>query len=198
MLQNNIPIDPNYYLENQISKVSWKWGLPINLFVYSLFWFVEVKAVVVFQPLLRIFEPVLKNASSELLRGDHTRSISISTPSNSGIMRFAKKQLSCVGCKVPIRYTLWFSGILGSCKFYLILRLQSFLSFSSFVPLVSSLYDCICGIFLSSFCFQLQPALEHCVHVAREEKPSYTAKTCLRVSYKFLFFFLYKLLDPSH
>ncbi|KAJ4897320.1 DNA polymerase delta catalytic subunit [Raphanus sativus] len=73
VLQNNIPIDPNYYLENQISK-----------------------------PLLRIFEPVLKNASSELLRGDHTRSISISTPSNSGIMRFAKKQLSCVGCKVPI------------------------------------------------------------------------------------------------
>ncbi|CAH8355060.1 unnamed protein product [Eruca vesicaria subsp. sativa] len=73
VLQNNIPIDPNYYLENQISK-----------------------------PLLRIFEPVLKNASSELLHGDHMRSISISTPSNSGIMRFAKKQMSCVGCKVPI------------------------------------------------------------------------------------------------
>uniref|UniRef100_A0A1J3F193 DNA polymerase n=2 Tax=Noccaea caerulescens TaxID=107243 RepID=A0A1J3F193_NOCCA len=73
VLQNNIPIDPNYYLENQISK-----------------------------PLLRIFEPVLKNASKELLHGSHTRSISITTPSNSGIMKFAKKQLSCVGCKVPI------------------------------------------------------------------------------------------------
>ncbi|CAN8251712.1 unnamed protein product [Cochlearia groenlandica] len=73
VLQNNIPIDPNYYLDNQISK-----------------------------PLLRIFEPVLKNASKELLHGSHTRSISISTPSNSGIMKFAKKQLSCVGCKVPI------------------------------------------------------------------------------------------------
>nr|VDC67470.1 unnamed protein product [Brassica rapa] len=95
VLENNIPIDPKYYLENQISK-----------------------------PLLRIFDPVLKNASSELLHGDHMRSISITTPSNSGIMRFAKKQLSCVGCKVPI---------------------------SSFVPLVSSLSDCICGIFLSSF-----------------------------------------------
>ncbi|XP_068330245.1 DNA polymerase delta catalytic subunit [Pyrus communis] len=70
VLENNIPIDPQYYLENQISK-----------------------------PLLRIFEPILKNASKELLHGSHTRSISISTPANSGIMRFAKKQLTCVGCK---------------------------------------------------------------------------------------------------
>ncbi|GJN07344.1 hypothetical protein PR202_ga25168 [Eleusine coracana subsp. coracana] len=40
VLDNNIPIDPQYYLENQISK-----------------------------PLLRIFEPILKNASKELLHG---------------------------------------------------------------------------------------------------------------------------------
>ncbi|XP_027357165.1 DNA polymerase delta catalytic subunit isoform X2 [Abrus precatorius] len=70
VLENNIPIDPQYYLENQISK-----------------------------PILRIFEPILKNASKELLHGSHTRSISISTPSNSGIMKFAKKQLTCIGCK---------------------------------------------------------------------------------------------------
>ncbi|GFQ06146.1 DNA polymerase delta catalytic subunit, partial [Phtheirospermum japonicum] len=74
VLENNIPIDPNYYLENQISK-----------------------------PLLRIFEPILKDASKELLKGSHTRSISIPTPSNSGIMRFAKKQLTCIGCKALIR-----------------------------------------------------------------------------------------------
>ncbi|KAL8473507.1 hypothetical protein ACS0TY_030371 [Phlomoides rotata] len=73
VLENNIPIDSNYYLENQISK-----------------------------PLLRIFEPILKNASKELLQGSHTRSISISTPSNSGIMKFAKKQLTCIGCKALI------------------------------------------------------------------------------------------------
>ncbi|KAL1538994.1 DNA polymerase delta catalytic subunit [Salvia divinorum] len=73
VLENNIPIDPHYYLDNQISK-----------------------------PLLRIFEPILKNASSELLHGSHTRSISISTPSSSGIMRFAKKQLTCIGCKALI------------------------------------------------------------------------------------------------
>ncbi|RWR92782.1 DNA polymerase delta catalytic subunit isoform X1 [Cinnamomum micranthum f. kanehirae] len=70
VLENNIPIDPQYYLENQISK-----------------------------PLLRIFEPILKNASKELLHGSHTRAVSISTPSNSGIMKFAKKQLTCIGCK---------------------------------------------------------------------------------------------------
>eukprot|EP01018_Ginkgo_biloba_P018764 Gb_15180 [translate_table: standard] len=73
VLENNIPIDPQYYLENQLSK-----------------------------PLLRIFEPILKNASKELLHGSHTRAVSISTPSNSGIMKFAKKQLSCIGCKTPI------------------------------------------------------------------------------------------------
>ncbi|WOK97364.1 DNA polymerase delta catalytic subunit [Canna indica] len=73
VLENNIPIDPQYYLENQISK-----------------------------PLLRIFEPILKNASKELLHGSHTRSVSISTPTNSGIMKFAKKQLSCLGCKAVI------------------------------------------------------------------------------------------------
>ncbi|CAA3004244.1 DNA polymerase delta catalytic subunit [Olea europaea subsp. europaea] len=73
VLEHNIPIDPHYYLENQISK-----------------------------PLLRIFEPILKNASKELLQGSHTRSISISTPSNSGIMKFAKKQLTCIGCKALI------------------------------------------------------------------------------------------------
>ncbi|KAI4310823.1 hypothetical protein MLD38_035775 [Melastoma candidum] len=70
VLENNIPIDPQYYLENQISK-----------------------------PLLRIFEPILKNASKELLQGSHTRSISISTPSNSGIMKFAQKRSACIGCK---------------------------------------------------------------------------------------------------
>ncbi|KAB5556432.1 hypothetical protein DKX38_007341 [Salix brachista] len=78
VLENNIPIDPQYYLENQISK-----------------------------PLLRIFEPILKNASKELLQGSHTRSISISTPSTGGIMKFAKKQLTCIGCKTLLRAFLF-------------------------------------------------------------------------------------------
>ncbi|PKA57109.1 DNA polymerase delta catalytic subunit [Apostasia shenzhenica] len=73
VLQNNIPIDSQYYLENQLQK-----------------------------PLLRIFEPILKNAQQELFTGKHTRNLKSSTPSNSGIMKFAKKQLSCLGCKAVI------------------------------------------------------------------------------------------------
>ncbi|XP_020588039.1 DNA polymerase delta catalytic subunit [Phalaenopsis equestris] len=73
VLENNIPIDSQYYLENQLQK-----------------------------PLLRIFEPMLKNAQQELFKGKHTRNLKNSTPSNSGIMKFAKKQLSCLGCKALI------------------------------------------------------------------------------------------------
>ena len=62
-LENNLPIDCQHYLEHYLSK-----------------------------PLLRIFEPILKNAERELLQGDHTRSISQPTPTaaGGGIMRFAK------------------------------------------------------------------------------------------------------------
>ena len=76
VLDHNIPIDPHYYLENQLSK-----------------------------PLLRIFEPIMKNAEQKLLHGDHTRSVAISTPSTGGIMRFAKVKLSCMGCKTPLTGT---------------------------------------------------------------------------------------------
>lgn len=77
VLENNIPIDPNYYLENQLSK-----------------------------PLLRIFDPIMRNASRELLQGDHTRSVSVATPTPStGIMKYAKKQAKCMGCKVLLSGT---------------------------------------------------------------------------------------------
>lgn len=102
MLENNIPIDPQYYLENQISKVGF-----INVSDFSNV-YGSLLASFLLQPILRIFEPILKNASKELLHGSHTRSISISTPSNSGIMKFAKKQLTCIGCKALLRYPFYF------------------------------------------------------------------------------------------
>ncbi|CAI0414266.1 unnamed protein product [Linum tenue] len=74
VLENNIPIDSKYYLTNHLEK-----------------------------PLLRIFEPILKNAKDELLSGAHTRNISKPIPSSGGIMRFAKKQLTCLGCKALIK-----------------------------------------------------------------------------------------------
>ncbi|PNW88124.1 hypothetical protein CHLRE_01g015250v5 [Chlamydomonas reinhardtii] len=73
-LEHSLPIDVQHYLEHHLS-----------------------------QPLLRIFEPVMKNPK-ELLCGDHTRCIAVSTPSTAagGIMRFAKVTMSCLACKAPL------------------------------------------------------------------------------------------------
>ncbi|GAX78824.1 hypothetical protein CEUSTIGMA_g6261.t1 [Chlamydomonas eustigma] len=73
-LDHNLPIDVQHYLEHHLSL-----------------------------PLMRLFEPVMKNPK-ELLSGDHTRSILVSTPTvaSGGIMRFAKVRLSCLGCKAPL------------------------------------------------------------------------------------------------
>mmetsp|Transcript_19527 Transcript_19527/g.24128 ORF Transcript_19527/g.24128 Transcript_19527/m.24128 type:complete len:194 (+) Transcript_19527:23-604(+) len=75
VLDNNLPIDANYYLENQLSK-----------------------------PLRRIFEPIVKSTDS-ILKGDHTRIICKPTPiaRKGGIMMFANKSLKCLGCKVLIQ-----------------------------------------------------------------------------------------------
>ncbi|PFH51036.1 hypothetical protein AMATHDRAFT_75228 [Amanita thiersii Skay4041] len=74
VLENNLPIDTKYYLENQLSK-----------------------------PLLRIFEPILGDKASSLLSGDHTRTIQIATPTVGGLMKFAVKKVTCLGCKTPLQ-----------------------------------------------------------------------------------------------
>lgn len=74
VLENNIPIDTKYYLENQLAK-----------------------------PLMRIFEPILGEKANSLLSGGHTRSIAIATPTVGGLMKFAVKTAICLGCKTPLR-----------------------------------------------------------------------------------------------
>ncbi|KAJ8595638.1 hypothetical protein M405DRAFT_871726 [Rhizopogon salebrosus TDB-379] len=74
VLENNIPIDTKYYLENQLSN-----------------------------PLMRIFEPILGEKASSLLSGAHTRTIQIATPTVGGLMKFAVKTVTCLGCKTPLR-----------------------------------------------------------------------------------------------
>lgn len=69
VLQNNIPIDTHYYLENQMRK-----------------------------PLERLFDAILDNVNS-LFVGDHTRAITVATSSVGGMMKFAKKSRKCLGCK---------------------------------------------------------------------------------------------------
>jgi DNA polymerase delta subunit 1 len=93
VLENNVPIDTKYYLDNQLAK-----------------------------PLMRIFEPILGETKAKSLRkgsflfvicmltntyfivvsGEHTRTISVLAPSVGGLMRFAKKTQTCMGCKTPL------------------------------------------------------------------------------------------------
>lgn len=74
VLENCIPIDSKYYLENQLSK-----------------------------PLLRIFEPILGDkAESILLRGEHTRTKSMGTSKVSALSAFVQKRETCLGCKVVL------------------------------------------------------------------------------------------------
>jgi DNA polymerase delta subunit 1 len=91
VLENNIPIDTKYYLENQLSN-----------------------------PLMRIFEPILGEKAASLCKslhwlhecrrlicstvsGAHTRTIQIATPTVGGLMKFAVKTITCLGCKTPLR-----------------------------------------------------------------------------------------------
>jgi DNA polymerase delta subunit 1 len=70
VLENSIPIDVTYYLENQLAK-----------------------------PLARLFECILPDPRI-LIHGDHTLKICKVTPSASvGIMRFTAKRNKCLGCK---------------------------------------------------------------------------------------------------
>ncbi|KAF4467399.1 DNA polymerase delta subunit 1 [Fusarium albosuccineum] len=62
VLENNIPIDTKYYLENQLSK-----------------------------PLLRIFDPILGDKAKSLLNGSHTRTVTVVAPTVGGLVKFAKK-----------------------------------------------------------------------------------------------------------
>ncbi|KFD71153.1 hypothetical protein M514_05004 [Trichuris suis] len=74
VLENNIPIDTQYYLENQLSK-----------------------------PLLRIFDPILgEKAESILLRGEHTRTKTLVHSKVGGLMAFTRKKETCLGCKVVL------------------------------------------------------------------------------------------------
>ena len=77
VLENNLPIDTKYYLDNQLAK-----------------------------PLGRIFEPILgEKKAGQLLTGEHTRAISVAAPTMGGLMKFAKKTETCMGCKKPLTLT---------------------------------------------------------------------------------------------
>ncbi|XP_066031126.1 DNA polymerase delta catalytic subunit [Chamaea fasciata] len=71
-LEQNLPIDTRYYLEQQLSR-----------------------------PLLRIFEPILGEgrAQAVLLQGEHTRCKTLLTAKSGGLSAFTSKRSSCIGCR---------------------------------------------------------------------------------------------------
>ncbi|XP_077313237.1 DNA polymerase delta catalytic subunit [Lithobates pipiens] len=86
VLENNIPIDTQYYLEQQLAK-----------------------------PLLRIFEPILGESKAEtiLLKGEHTRCKTVLTSKVGGLMAFAKKRSTCIGCKASLNHD---GAVCNYCK----------------------------------------------------------------------------------
>ena len=90
VLENSIPIDCQYYLDNQISK-----------------------------PLMRIFEPIIgeSKAQSALLRGDHTRNKTVVTSKVGALSAFTKKMEKCLGCKTVLKPDNSDSLTAAVCKF---------------------------------------------------------------------------------
>jgi len=72
VLDHNIPLDYDYYLQNQLRK-----------------------------PLTRIFKSILKNPET-LFVGEHTRVVSKPTPTSGGIMKFTQSKKQCLGCRVTL------------------------------------------------------------------------------------------------
>eukprot|EP01105_Mastigella_eilhardi_P019880 TRINITY_DN4697_c0_g1_i1.p1 TRINITY_DN4697_c0_g1~~TRINITY_DN4697_c0_g1_i1.p1 ORF type:complete len:1087 (-),score=272.85 TRINITY_DN4697_c0_g1_i1:125-3088(-) len=70
-LEKNLPLDYDYYIDQQLKK-----------------------------PILRVFKPILPDPSI-LFKGEHTRTRIITTPTADvgGIMGFTKKLTICLGCK---------------------------------------------------------------------------------------------------
>ncbi|XP_068383937.1 DNA polymerase delta catalytic subunit [Eschrichtius robustus] len=77
VLEHSLPIDTQYYLEQQLAK-----------------------------PLLRIFEPILGEGRAEavLLRGDHTRCKTVLTGKVGGLLAFTKRQNCCIGCRTVLSH----------------------------------------------------------------------------------------------
>lgn len=88
VLENNIPIDAKYYLENQLSK-----------------------------PLVRIFQPILgDNAESILLRGEHTRTRTVVTSKVGALSAFTQKKETCLGCKSVLPKGYENEAVCSYCK----------------------------------------------------------------------------------
>jgi DNA polymerase delta subunit 1 len=72
VLENNIAIDTQYYIDQLIA------------------------------PLGRLFGPMMENAEAFFMHGDHTTKKTMPIQHNKGLGSFFTKRESCLGCKVPL------------------------------------------------------------------------------------------------
>jgi DNA polymerase delta subunit 1 len=87
-LDHNLPIDTQYYLENQISK-----------------------------PLIRIFEPILgERAEFVLLKGEHTLTKTVTISKIGGLAAFTKKKETCLNCKTILTDKEATGAVCSHCK----------------------------------------------------------------------------------
>ena len=106
VLDNNVPIDTKYYLENQASAHLARAPLAplcLNSEPTRASFVSDHASPQLKNPLERIFEPIIENCST-LFVGEHTRTICKPTPTarKGGIMSFAVKKSKCLGCKALI------------------------------------------------------------------------------------------------
>lgn len=88
VLDHNLPIDTQYYLENQISK-----------------------------PLIRIFEPILHDrAEFVLLKGEHTLTKTVTISKIGGLAMFTKKKEACLSCKTVLSDSESSGAVCSHCK----------------------------------------------------------------------------------
>lgn len=50
-----------------------------------------------------IYETTIQTNTRDVVSGDHTRTIQIATPTVGGLMKFAVKTVTCLGCKTALR-----------------------------------------------------------------------------------------------
>ncbi|CEL92970.1 unnamed protein product [Vitrella brassicaformis CCMP3155] len=73
VLEQNLAIDAQYYLEHQLK-----------------------------QPIIRIFEPLMERPES-LFAGNHTLKVSVPMPAGGAMAKFVQRSLTCLGCRAPIK-----------------------------------------------------------------------------------------------
>jgi hypothetical protein len=57
-----------------------------------------------------------KHVNTNIVAGDHTRTISVAAPTVGGLMKFAVKTQTCLGCKTPLPKGISIETIDNRCQ----------------------------------------------------------------------------------